>query len=235
ITDVTGNPTDWTNKDVTLAVNGAVDSQSGLHETPYSFSTEQGVYNWQAENTATFDSNQTVYIYVKDKVGNIMLADTQTIDKIDKTPIKFTPASSMVSREPIKMANKMATLSISGDFEDKDLHDKPFSFSTEKEEYNWQEENKAVITSEDLKDKEEVTVYMNVRDKADNITYCGEKTIEIEDIAPPQAEQPTNNQTTTIPTLNPHTGDSSSPIAYTILCLSSLAVLTTMKKKGENK
>ncbi|MEG2380092.1 MAG: leucine-rich repeat domain-containing protein, partial [Oscillospiraceae bacterium] len=110
ITNITGNPTDWTNSNVTLTVNGAVDKQSGLHETPYSFSTEQGVYNWQSENTATFDTNQTVYIYVKDKAGNILLADTQTINKIDK----IVPTITDVTGNPTDWTNKDITLTVNG-------------------------------------------------------------------------------------------------------------------------
>ena len=86
ITSVTGNPTAWTNGNVTLKVNGASDgSGSGLHAQPYSFSTTKGQYSWQASASKTFTSNQTVYVYTRDKLGNIALRSTVTINKIDKT------------------------------------------------------------------------------------------------------------------------------------------------------
>ena len=85
ISNVTGNPTSWTNENVTLQVNGASDNGlSGLNANPYSFSTTKEEYNWQAENTSTFSVNQTVYIYVRDVLGNVALSDTVTINKVDK-------------------------------------------------------------------------------------------------------------------------------------------------------
>ncbi len=88
--DVTGNVTEWTKENVTLTVNGAEDTESGLHELAYSFSNSQNSYNWQAENSKAITSNQTVYIYVRDDAGNITYVDTVTVDKIDKSAPTFT-------------------------------------------------------------------------------------------------------------------------------------------------
>ena len=88
--DVTGNVTEWTKENVTLTVNGAEDTESGLHELAYSFSNSQNSYNWQAENSKAITSNQTVYIYVRDDAGNIAYVDTVTVDKIDKSAPTFT-------------------------------------------------------------------------------------------------------------------------------------------------
>lgn len=79
ITSVTGNPTNWTNQDVTLTIN-ATDTPSGLHSTPYSF---DGGSTWQTSSSKTFSSNQTVNIVVRDVVGNTS-SKTITISKIDK-------------------------------------------------------------------------------------------------------------------------------------------------------
>jgi YD repeat-containing protein len=83
---VIGNPETWTYKDVTLKVEGISDGNGeGAAELPYSFSTAKGTYNWQASNKKTFKNNQTVYIYTRDKQGNIALVDTEVIGKISNT------------------------------------------------------------------------------------------------------------------------------------------------------
>jgi len=89
-TDVTGNVTEWTNENVVLTINGAEDTETGLHELAYSFSTSQSSYNWQAENSKAITSNQTVYIHVRDDAGNIAYVDTITVDKIDKSAPTFS-------------------------------------------------------------------------------------------------------------------------------------------------
>lgn len=79
IQSVTGSPTAWTNKDVTLTVT-ATDESSGLHAKPYSFDDGR---TWQSSNTKTFTENQTVNIKVRDKMGNIV-SKSEVISKIDK-------------------------------------------------------------------------------------------------------------------------------------------------------
>ena len=82
ISGVSGNPSDWTNKDVTLTVN-ATDSQSGLADAAYSF---DGGATWQASASKTYTSNTNgIVIKVRDKVGNISTHSTINITKIDKT------------------------------------------------------------------------------------------------------------------------------------------------------
>lgn len=74
ITNVTGNPTNWTDEDVTLTVN-AQDSLSEIKE--YSF---DGGTTWQNENNKTYNDNENgISIKVKDNAGNIATY-TQTID-----------------------------------------------------------------------------------------------------------------------------------------------------------
>ena len=82
ISGVSGNPSNWTNKDVTLTVN-ATDSQSGLADAAYSF---DGGATWQASASKTYTSNTNgIVIKVRDKVGNISTHSTINITKIDKT------------------------------------------------------------------------------------------------------------------------------------------------------
>ena len=75
-------PEDWVREIILTA--DASDEISGLHEKAYSFSSEEGVYNWQTDNKKTITSNGTVYVYVRDTAENITLLDTVVIDKIDR-------------------------------------------------------------------------------------------------------------------------------------------------------
>ena len=78
--EITGNPSNWTNQNVTITVN-AQDHESGLQAQAYSF---DGGLTWQAQNTKTYDRNTTgINIQVRDEAGNIA-SQTLTIDKIDK-------------------------------------------------------------------------------------------------------------------------------------------------------
>lgn len=79
IKSVTGNPTSWTNKNVTLKVNAT--AVNGLHDTAYSF---DGGKTYQKSNSKEFSSNQKGTIVVRDKKGN-KTAYSFNIFKIDKT------------------------------------------------------------------------------------------------------------------------------------------------------
>ncbi len=76
---VTGNPTNWTSKDVTLKVSAT--ASNGLASEAYSF---DGGKTYQKSNSKTFTSNQTVNIVVKDTKGNKATYNVY-ITKIDKT------------------------------------------------------------------------------------------------------------------------------------------------------
>ena len=90
ITSVTGNASSWTNKDVTLTVNGAEDKGdnnvkpgSGLADAAYSF---DGGATWQASASKTYSANKSgIVIKVRDKLGNIYTHSNIAITKIDKT------------------------------------------------------------------------------------------------------------------------------------------------------
>ncbi|MBQ7206887.1 MAG: AIDA repeat-containing protein, partial [Lentisphaeria bacterium] len=73
---VTGNPADWTNKDVTLTA--ACDENA---EIEYSFDNE----TWTAGSEVTVGENATVYFRATDAAGNVS-AETVVVDKIDKIP-----------------------------------------------------------------------------------------------------------------------------------------------------
>lgn len=84
IESVTGNVTEWTNKDVTITINGAKDNGSGLSlsdDGPYSF---DGGTTWQKDNFKVYESNRKVNILVKDNAGNIYTHNEIEISKIDK-------------------------------------------------------------------------------------------------------------------------------------------------------
>lgn len=105
--DVSGNPTYWTNDNVTLSVDGASDGEgSGLAPEAYSFSTNPDVQHWQASNQKTFDENCTVYIHLRDNWGNVAYLGAQNIHYIDKTK----PSSPVVTGMPTEWTNESYTL-----------------------------------------------------------------------------------------------------------------------------
>ena len=105
-TGISGNATYWTNQNVTLSIDGAADSGSGLATEPYSFSTDPNVKYWQASNTKTFTENATVYIHLRDAEGNIAYLGTQVINCIDKVK----PSSPTVTGVPTTWTNQPYTL-----------------------------------------------------------------------------------------------------------------------------
>ena len=158
---VSGNPTSWQNADVTLSVDSASDSHSGLHASAYSF--DDGT-TWQAGNTYTFSSNQTVEIKVRDALGNVSAATSVTIDKIDKTAPTFT-----VTGNPSAWQNTDVTLTINDATDAQSgLHATPYSFD---DGVTWQAESTATFTSNQ-------TVKVKVRDTLGNISAAENVTID---------------------------------------------------------
>lgn len=174
VTSVTGNATSWTKNNVTLTVNGAKDNSggSGLHATPYSFSTTKGSYSWQSGNTKTFSSNCTVYVYVRDALGNIRLASTQTINKIDKT----APTAPKVTGVPTAWTNQNYTLTASTTESGSGVAG--YSFSTQSGTYSWQTGNTKQYTGNG-------TVYVYAKDNAGNISAVTTVKIDKVDKAKP--------------------------------------------------
>lgn len=167
VSSVTGNASNWTKGNVTLRVNGAADNSggSGLHTSPYSFSTTQGSYNWQTDNSKTFSSNCTVYIYVRDALDNKRLVSTQVINKIDKT----APTTPTVTGNATEWTTQSVTLTASSSDGASGIKD--YSFSTTQGVYSWQTDNTKSFDSN-------TTVYVYARDNAGNISSAQEVVID---------------------------------------------------------
>lgn len=83
ITGVSGAPASWTNNNITLTVNGAKDTESGLNVSAYSF---DGGLTWQTSNSKTYSANlNNIIIKVRDALGNTYTHPSINITKIDKT------------------------------------------------------------------------------------------------------------------------------------------------------
>jgi prepilin-type N-terminal cleavage/methylation domain-containing protein len=156
ITSVTGNPTSWQTTDVTLTINSS-DAGSGLHATaPYSFN---GGTTWQAGNTSTFSSNQTVNIRVRDVLGNIA-SSSVVINRIDKTAPTLA-----VSGNPTSWQNTDVILTINSSDTGSGLHaTAPYSFNGGT---TWQAGNTSTFSSNQ-------TVNIRVRDVLGNIASSSE-------------------------------------------------------------
>ena len=77
--DIEGNPTEWTNQDVTLTIVPNISSKV----SKYSF---DGGTTWIDSNTKTYSVNtNNIVPKIKDKDGNIIDGDIIDITKIDKT------------------------------------------------------------------------------------------------------------------------------------------------------
>lgn len=171
VKSISGNPDKWTKNNVTLTVNGANDTQSGLHTTAYSFSTVKDSYSWQASNTKTFSQNQTVYIYTRDAVGNCTLSSTVNINKIDKT----APSKPTVTGNTDDWTN--GDIELTAQSTDSQSGIAAYSFSYEREQYNWQTKN---TYTESEKNK----LYIYSKDHAGNISVPTEIDLKIDKLSP---------------------------------------------------
>ena len=122
ITSVSGNPNNWTKDNVTLTINGANDTESGLHNEAYSFDNGS---TWQKENTKTYTENTSnIIIKVRDNLGNTYTHEVINITKIDKT----APSITDVSGNPTSWISN-ATLTINGANDtESGLHNEAYSF-----------------------------------------------------------------------------------------------------------
>lgn len=151
---ITGNNEEWNHDSITITAN-STDADSGVSE--YSFSNAEGTYNWSEKNSATYDKSETIYVYSKDAAGNISNVSTSII-KIDKLP----PTDSVVKGNSQEWVNSVTLTVDNSQDEVSGLNPQAYSFSKVENEYEWQESNSKTIT-------ENGTVYVYVRDKADNI------------------------------------------------------------------
>ena len=171
VTSVNKSTEDWTNEDVTIEVTGAKDSQSGLNSSAYSFSTTNGSYSWQTDNSKKFSENQTVYVYVRDEVSNISLASTVEINNIDKTK----PSAPTVTGNTDNWTN--CDIELTAQSTDDESGVAQYSFSTSKDQYNWQTEN-TYTASENSK------IYVYSKDNAGNISEPTEIDLQIDKLTP---------------------------------------------------
>lgn len=148
---VSGNPLNWTNENVTLVVT-AFDSLSGIASTGYSFDNGK---TWQAEPSASFETNQSVTIKVRDVAGNLATAQTITINKIDKTPptIQAINGLDVIQSDDTIRVSPVAVDAQSG------LSSPPYSLDG----FNWVEATDLILL-----DNGEYT--LSVRDNAGNIS-----------------------------------------------------------------
>jgi len=82
-TNVTTSHSEPIGENITITVNGAIDIGAGLADKAYSFSNEAETYNWQEESSKTITENQTVYIYVRDALGNVTYIGRVEINDIN--------------------------------------------------------------------------------------------------------------------------------------------------------
>ena len=110
ISSVTGNPAEWTEGNVTLAVN-ASDGVSGLADAAYSF---DGGTTWQTGNTKTYSINTDgIVIKVKDNAGNIATYGPFDITDIDKTLPNAAVIANSSSYTDSKWYNENQTITAS--------------------------------------------------------------------------------------------------------------------------
>ncbi len=166
---VTGNPTAWTNKDVTLTA-ASTDSQSGV--TAYSFSTVENNYTWQTANSYKVTANGTYYVYAKDAVGHISAVTKVVVSKIDKTK----PAAPKITGNPTAWINKNITLTASTT--DTGSGVAAYSFSTTAGTYAWQTGAAKAVAAN-------VAYYVYAKDAAGNISAATAVTVnKIDKTAP---------------------------------------------------
>lgn len=85
---VTGNPSNWTNQNVTLTI---VLTSGNYSDYDYSFDDGN---TWSSNYSAVFSSNQDVYIKIRDRSGYTSEAQVESITKIDKTAPTITYSES---------------------------------------------------------------------------------------------------------------------------------------------
>ena len=159
VTSVTKSPsTAWSNSDVTITVNGAKDSGSGLAASAYSFSTDPNKTNWQASNKFVVKSSCHVWVHVRDNAGNSNYCACIRVD-IDRK----APEISGVSKTD--NGNKSVTVTVSA--QDADSGIAGYSFDGGK---TWQSSSSADLSIN-------AKPVIKVKDNAGNITEYKETAV----------------------------------------------------------
>lgn len=157
---ITGNPTTWTNNNVTLTVT-ATDDLSGVKRIQKPDGT------WVNGNSTTYavSSNGTYTFKAEDNAGNVGTKSI-TISNIDKTP----PTKPTINTSTTNWTNENVTFTIT--------HGTDIESGVQKSQYkintgNWQDYSSAVTVS----DEGTHTIYARTIDKAGNISQ--EATVKI--------------------------------------------------------
>lgn len=167
----------WNGNNVVLTVNGARDSGSGLAEEAYSFSTSQNEYNWQASNEYIATSSGNIWIYIRDKAGNICFCSCESV-KIDRNAPIIDAVTEIGSSDDYILLLADATDSESGVAK--------YSFSYAAGEYNWTDDNLFEATKNGI-------LYVNAKDETGNISSTFEYAISRFDETAPTVPQITGN------------------------------------------
>lgn len=194
IKNVTGNPTSWQNKDVTLTIR-SVSSKSKI--VGYSF--DNGT-NWQTSSKKVFPKNQTVTMKVKDQDGNISEPYQVGITKIDKTP----PTKPVIT---LHKSNSGGTVVSSGTWVNTSVSQVQTSKDTEsgiaKYERSIDRKTWTSMSTNALESKEqEQHYYVRAKDRAGNVSAISDMYILRIDKTAPTAptvtlyKDPNRNSTT---------------------------------------
>ena len=153
---VTGNPENWTNKDVTLSAA----SNEGDTIIEYSFDGKA----WYSGSEVTVSENETIHFRATDKAGNVT---TQSVDvnKIDKTLPGLT-----VTGNPENWTNQDVTLAAASNEDDTLIE---YSFDGTR----WEKGSTVVVT-------ENRNVYFKATDKAGNVTTQKVDVTKIDKVLP---------------------------------------------------
>lgn len=146
--EVSGNPEEWTKEPVTLTIR-AEDAASGLAELPYSWDNGR---TWTGDAAKTMESNGTVWVKVKDAVGNISAAQKVIVNRMD------TQAPTIYAYGNPGWWQKSVELTVSASDYQSGLADLPYSWDNGK---TWTAENT-------LKVEENQVVKLRVKDAAGN-------------------------------------------------------------------
>lgn len=149
ITEISGNPSEWTNKDVTLTVE-TEDNKGGTGVVAYS----KDEINWQSEAEFNITKNGTYTFYAKDAVGNVSEKYEIKVEKIDK----IDPIISSVSVAPDSWTNQEVSLIVTASDLDSGLAENAYKI----DDGEWQSDNEFKVN-----DSVEHTFY--VRDSAGNV------------------------------------------------------------------
>ena len=155
VKSVTKSPsTNWSADDVTITVNGAEDSESGLAEKAYSFSTDPNEFVWQSSNKFVVTSSCHVWVHVRDNAGNKNYCACIRVDIDRESPVVNSISKLEESNDSLKFEIN-ATDTASGVSE--------YSVSYNAGEYNWSDKN----TFEADKNG---TIYAYAKDAVGNIS-----------------------------------------------------------------